>query len=227
MSKRRRNAKDDIVIALIVAIVIAGAISYIIKHLGIVILCIFAICTIGSIAWIIIKRQTKSSNESVSTTEPTIAEAEEQKADKIIDLVGKYEAHSLLTDHEMNFYRALKPIADNLGLSIISKVRMADLVKPTANYYQERSEYMSYFGRIKSKHVDFVLCDPDTLKVRLLIELDDKSHETNQMMDRDEFVENVYRDTGYKLLRAYTNWDLEKKIRDALGITEEYKIKTP
>lgn len=221
MSKQRRNTKNDIVIALIVAIVIAGAISYIIKHLGIVILCIFAICAIGSIAWIIVKRKTKSPGESASIAEPTITEGEEQEADKIIDIIGKYEARPLLTDHEMNFYRALKPIADNLGLSIISKVRMADLVKPTANYYRERSEYMSYFGKIKSKHVDFVLCDPDTLKVKLLIELDDRSHDTNRVINRDEFVENVYRDTGYKLLRTYTNWDLEKKIRDALGITDD------
>ena len=220
MKKQKNNIKDDFVITLLIATIIFAAIVLIAKYLGVIFVIFFIAVTIAISIWIAYKIIEKPNQTHAKTEEQLFKEAEESQ-EEINDYAGKYKAQELLTDHEMNFYRALKPIADNLGLSIISKVRMADLVKPTANYYRERSEYMSYFGKIKSKHVDFVLCDPDTLKVRLLIELEDRSHEANHVIDRDEFVENVYRNTGYKLLRTYTDWDLEKKIRDALGITDD------
>ena len=212
MKHRKQKSKEKLYI--IIAIAMLAFLYLIIKTLGILTFCIIVFMAVSGAILLLIKYQKKAKNkeQNSETNEDTI---------EIKDYSGKYEATELLSDHEMDFYKALKPIADNLQLSIISKVRMADLVKPTANYYRERSEYMSYFGKIKAKHVDFVLCDSDTLKVRLLIELDDKSHEVNRAIKRDEFVERVYQDTGYKLLRIYNNWDLEKKIRDAIGITEE------
>ena len=138
-----------------------------------------------------------------------------------------YRRKPLLTDHERKFYYSLAPIAKKYDLCVLSKIRIADLVEPTAHAYRERSEYFHYFGKIKAKHIDFALCDPADLEVKLLIELDDWTHGTAKGRERDEVVEEVYRDTGYRLLRVYDPWSLEQKIREALDITEEYKIKTP
>ena len=134
---------------------------------------------------------------------------------------GKYVAKALLTPREEQFYKNLKRAADRLGLSVLAKVRMADLVQPTADINRHKKKYYKYFGKIKAKHVDFVLCDPQTLAVRLLIELDDSTHNTKQGIERDEFVEQVYRATGYKLLRVYDSRYLEQKIGDALGTPED------
>ena len=41
-------------------------------------------------------------------------------------------------------------------------------------------------NKIDRKSIDFVLCDPNTYKVQLAIELDDRSHDHRQ--DRDDFV---------------------------------------
>lgn len=137
-----------------------------------------------------------------------------------------YRKKPLLTNHEYKFYCALAPIAKKYGFCVLSKIRIADLVEPTAHFYKERSNYFHYFGKIKAKHIDFALCNPENLEVLLLIELDDRTHETEKGRKRDEFVEAVYRDTGYRLLRVYDPWSLEQKIREALDIIEEYKIKT-
>ena len=138
-----------------------------------------------------------------------------------------YRKKPLLTDHERKFYYSLAPIAKKYDLCVLSKIRIADLVEPTAHEYKERSDYFHHFGKIKAKHIDFALCDPENMEVKLLIELDDRTHETAKGRERDEFVEEVYKDTGYRLLRVYNTWSLETKIREVLGITEEYKIKTP
>ena len=148
-------------------------------------------------------------------------------ADDLTSPNNNYRKKPLLTDHEYKFYCALTPIAKKYGFCILSKIRIADLVEPTAHVYKERSDYYHYFGKIKAKHIDFALCDPANLEVKLLIELDDWTHETAKGRERDEFVESVYEDTGYRLLRVTNNWQLEEKICDILDITEEYKIKTP
>ena len=128
-----------------------------------------------------------------------------------------YRRKYLLTKNEYNFYLKLKPVADKLGLSIISKVRMADLVEPS--YPRSDKKYYRLFARIKSKHVDFALCSPNNLYVKLLIELDDTSHQRQDRIDRDAFVEAVYAHTGYNLLRLYSDDDIEKLVTEALAYT--------
>lgn len=125
----------------------------------------------------------------------------------------KYKRKMLLTKHEWAFYQSLKPIADKLGLVVLSKIRMADLVEPVAD---NNSTYYQAFGKVKAKHVDFALARPENLYVELLIELDDSTHEPGN--ERDAFVESVYATVGYRLLRVWSDVDLEMSIREALGI---------
>lgn len=212
MNKRKHPIKNNPMLYAILAILLIGLVVMIDNLLyGIVIIAI-------AVAAVVFTKHMSNSGQK-----PNAEKQEEPENDpaETVDYIGKYASKELLTEHELKFYQQLKPISDKLNLSIITKVRMADLVKPTANYYKERSEYMSYFGKIKSKHVDFALCDPETLAVKLLIELDDKSHESKHSIKRDDFVGMIYRDTGYKLVRIYNNIDLEKKICKALDSTEE------
>ena len=124
-----------------------------------------------------------------------------------------YRRKYLLTKHEWSFYKELKPIADKLGLVVLSKIRMADLVEPIAGNGQE---YYRAFGKVKAKHVDFALARPDNLYIELLIELDDSSHTPGN--ERDAFVESVYAAAGYKLLRVWNEIALEDNIKTALGV---------
>ena len=124
-----------------------------------------------------------------------------------------YKRKYLLTKHEWDFYKHLKPIADKLGLTVLAKIRMADLVETVAD---SNSEYYRGFGKVKAKHVDFALARPENLYIELLIELDDNSHTEGN--ERDAFVESVYAAVGYKLLRIRNEIGLEDNIRAALGV---------
>lgn len=127
-----------------------------------------------------------------------------------------YRKKYLLTKNEHAFYKSLKPIADNLGLIVLTKVRMGDLVEPLPTW--NRSEWYTNWGRVKSRHVDFALAKPSNMYVELLIELDDSSHKASNAKEVDQFKNDVYRYTGYKLLRVYNNDPtLEQKIRRKLA----------
>lgn len=141
---------------------------------------------------------------------------ENNRDSQAANISADYSKKFLLTKNEYKFYKELKSIADELGLTILSKIRMADLVESNE---QESFEYQKAFSKIKAKHVDFALADPENLYVRLLIELDDVSHEQEDRIKRDEFVEKVYKEAGYKLLRVKNDTScLREKIIEQLDL---------
>ena len=121
------------------------------------------------------------------------------------DITKLYNAKTILTDREYEFYKKLKPLADEYGLSIFTKVRLADLIEPKPK--AENPYWMECFNKIKAKHIDFALADEETAIVAL-IELDDTSHERPDRVERDDFVNAVLENTGYALLRTYGELDV-------------------
>ena len=78
------------------------------------------------------------------------------------------------------------------------------------------------FRHISEKSVDFVLCDKAYLSPKLAIELDDKSHERPERIERDEEVERILREAGVPLLRlenhgSFSPSDFSEKIKLALN----------
>lgn len=147
---------------------------------------------------------------SKKTTEIPQETVEEEK-----NVIIPYKRKNLLTKNECFFYKQLKPIADKMGVSVLAKVRVADLVEMESGL--SKSEWQTAFNRINKKHIDFMLCKPENLYPLLLIELDDSSHQTEKVKERDSFIEQVYEKTGYKLLRVKNTADLEKKIYEMLN----------
>ena len=116
---------------------------------------------------------------------------------------GAYKAASILTENESQNYKVLKEAADRKGYTISVKMRLADLVTPTASRYDK--SYMSYFGRIKAKHVDFVVFD-QYMRPKAIIELDDSSHDRKDRQERDKFVDEILKDAGYKVIHTRYIW---------------------
>lgn len=129
-----------------------------------------------------------------------------------------YTNRFLLTKNEWYFYKSLKPIADKHNLHILAKTRLADIIE-VKNI--DRKEKQAYFNKIKSKHIDFTLCNPENLKVLLLIELDDNAHNSTKTTQRDIFVDEVLDKCGYKLLRTRGTATLENEILSALPQNKE------
>ena len=145
----------------------------------------------------------------------------ESKENKNEENAGKlpYRRKFLLTKNEYWFYKKLKEIADKYDYAILAKIRFADLVEVSAE--AEKSEYMKYFGKVKSKHIDFILCKKENLYPELLIELNDSSHNSEDRIKRDEFVRNVAEKVGYKMIFVNGTQNLEDIVTQALEIKSE------
>lgn len=145
----------------------------------------------------------------------------ESKENKNEENAGKlpYRRKFLLTKNEYWFYKKLKEIADKYDYAILAKIRFADLVEVSAE--AEKSEYMKYFGKVKSKHIDFILCKKENLYPELLIELNDSSHNSEDRIKRDEFVRNVAEKVGYKMIFVNGTQNLEDIVTKALEIKSE------
>jgi len=100
-----------------------------------------------------------------------------------------------LSAAELSFYRVLRQAVGDRAV-ILCKVNLADIFFVTLP-----NENQSYRNKIDRKHVDFLVCDPTTLRPRLGIELDDASHGRRDRQRRDEFVDAVFSVAGLPLLR--------------------------
>ena len=116
------------------------------------------------------------------------------------DITKMYRSKPILTDREYGFYVKLRELADEYGLQIFTKVRLADLIEPKDR--SDLSLWWECFNKIKAKHIDFALADRDT-NIILLIEPDDSTHARADRIERDEFVDAVLDNTGYTLMRTY------------------------
>lgn len=96
---------------------------------------------------------------------------------------------TILTERERAFYRILRPIADKLELQICPKVRVADIV----SIKKGTRDWQKWFNKIRSKHVDFLLCDY-AMNIVLMIELDDRSHETERAQKNDALKNAIFGD---------------------------------
>ncbi len=130
-----------------------------------------------------------------------------------------YRRKFLLTKNEYRFYKSLKEIADKYGFAVLAKIRFADLVEVSAEV--DKKEYMKYFGKIKSKHIDFILCKKDNLYPELLIELNDSSHNKEDRIKRDDFIKKIAEKVGYKMVFVSGTQNLEETIIKALEIKSE------
>lgn len=122
---------------------------------------------------------------------------------------------TLLSRGEAAFFEPLQR-ALNGEFLIMSKVRLADLVSCSATEWRN-----GYGGAISQKHVDFVLCDPATTRFILAIELDDRTHDSEDRKRRDRFLNEVLATVGIRLLRVrarsyYSPSSLRSVVHEAL-----------
>jgi very-short-patch-repair endonuclease len=124
---------------------------------------------------------------------------------------------SLLTESELAFYKALQQAVDGRW-SIQSMVRLADLIRVVP----DTPKFQAWQNRIHAKHVDFLLCDHGTMEAKLAVELDDKTHQRPDRVQRDRFVNQALADAGLPLLRietqpGYDSGELRKAIEERLN----------
>lgn len=125
-----------------------------------------------------------------------------------------------LSPAEHSFYLVLKQAVADWAL-VCPKVSLGDVFYVRSS---DASLFRTYTNRIDRKHVDFLLCDPKTLKPMAGIELDDKSHRREDRQERDQFVEHVFAAAQLPLVRlsakhGYSVQALTQILRQQAGVT--------
>lgn len=142
-----------------------------------------------------------------------------------------------LSPAEQSFYLVLRSSVSEWA-TICPKVALGDLFFAKSS---DHSKYRTFTNKIDRKHVDFLLCDPKTVRPILGIELDDKSHQRPDRQARDEFVENVFAAAKLPLARipvkhTYSvtelnsllqNYVLKKGAQPIPPFTQEIKVASP
>ena len=122
-----------------------------------------------------------------------------------------------LSAAEISFYHVLQGVVGD-GAVICPKVSLGDLFyAATGDYGRNRS----WMNRIDRKHVDFLICDPGSMRPTLGVELDDASHERAERQERDDFVDGVFSAAGLPLARIaaqaeYNTGEVRAELRRAM-----------
>ena len=114
---------------------------------------------------------------------------------------------------EKNFFKILNEITNKNNLILFSKVRVADLL-----YISKKSNnWITHLNKIKSKHIDFLICDNRNIKPLLAIELDDSSHNRYKRQQRDNFINQAFNDSELPILRVKVSYNYDKiKLEDQI-----------
>lgn len=104
---------------------------------------------------------------------------------------------NFFSQSEFKFYGSLLEELEGERFRVFPKVRLADFVETTA----KGKDFQRSFNRIKSKHIDFIIWDTKLNKIALGIELDGKSHSSQKMLTRDDFVNKLYKQLGFPIKR--------------------------
>ena len=175
---------------------------------------IYELIMIPTIIVIIIIAVIKSSeSKTAQRLETKVKQEQEKTTQPIIQKPAfcAYQRKKILTKNEYYFYTKLKEVTNKYNLQILTKIRLADLieVKP---YSINRNEWGTYFNKIKAKHIDFAIVDD--MKVLLIIELDDQSHNNIERIERDKFVDDNLTACGYKIVHTRGTIDvIEKELQ--------------
>jgi hypothetical protein len=126
--------------------------------------------------------------------------------------------NALLAPDEQALYDALYHAVAR-DWRVFSKVRLADLVSPEDGARRALPD----FDRLAELHVDFVLCDRDSLTPRVVVELDRAGALDPAHVDPSPLVDAVLRSAGLPVVRVpaapyYDPSTLARLVAGALGI---------
>lgn len=109
-----------------------------------------------------------------------------------------------MTDTEIKFIRELKKITDINNLIILPQVQLQSI------FHTINNKDITSFNKIKSKSIDFAIVD-NNYNYKLFIELDDYTHNRKNRMQRDQFINELFKTYNLKLkrIKVQNNYNIE------------------
>lgn len=102
----------------------------------------------------------------------------------------------LLNLQEGAFFNALKTAVGEHGV-VMTKVNMANVLAPVAT---NKKQWFIANGRIAKSYFDYIVCDPRTLEVRVVIELDNGKPLDKGKAERQKLLMHVCKSAGIPLI---------------------------
>ncbi|WP_394247027.1 DUF2726 domain-containing protein [Vibrio profundi] len=106
---------------------------------------------------------------------------------------------SLMTMQEAAFYNALKAAVGEHG-AVFSKVNMSNVLAPAKS--NNKKNWFIANSKIAKSYFDFVVCDPRTLEVRVIVELDNGKELNKGKVEREKLLMHVCKSAGVPLIGA-------------------------
>lgn len=98
-----------------------------------------------------------------------------------------------LSPAEKQFYDVLQELVGE-EITICPKPSVREVLRVRDDVKRDR---LKYFNWISQKHVDFVLCDRETMQILCAVELDDRTHERSDRRQRDAFLDKAFAKRGF------------------------------
>ena len=100
-----------------------------------------------------------------------------------------------VTPAELDFYRVLTRVLAGRG-HILAQVALNRVL-----FLPNQPGRQSWSNKLRGRSLDFVVCDPATLRPMVAIELDDSTHDRRDRRARDDDVERLLSAAGLPLVR--------------------------
>jgi very-short-patch-repair endonuclease len=111
---------------------------------------------------------------------------------------------------EQAFYINLKKQIGEFYL-ILSKVRIEDFIG-VKHGGLTKPERFGLRNKIKSRHVDFLICDLKTSRPLIAIEIDGASHNSYKGIKRDEMLDKIYKDINLEYVHIRVGSNFKEKV---------------
>ena len=121
----------------------------------------------------------------------------------------------VMTSTELNFYRSLKQITNELNVEIFPQVNLERIIQTKDNNPKERN-------KIKSRSIDYTIVNNKNCRIIACIELDDYTHNRENVKRNDEFKDKLFESVKIPLIRIkvqnyYNLKDLEEKLKEIIN----------
>lgn len=138
---------------------------------------------------------------------------------QLIDELPYRVRDDFLSRSELSFYHVLRGVIGDRAV-ICPEMNLSAIF-----YVTQPNENQSFRARISQKSIDFLLCEPKTMKPLVGIELDDTTHSRPDRQTRDEFVNKVFEAAKLPLVRiparrAYTTDEVAVQLEPILGVAQ-------
>jgi hypothetical protein len=125
---------------------------------------------------------------------------------------------SVFSKREGEFYRSLLLAVGN-DYHVMPKIRLWDFIRLT----NEPPERKNHINRLSCRHVDFLLCQLNSFKPVLVIELDDHTHDRLFAQANDKYKNELFEAVDLPILRLdqsnFPPRQLRNKIEEVLENT--------